>query len=299
MNGKHRLIASAVALAAGFAHASDAEIRVLGPAWSHHFSQRGALIEVGDVASWECSARTNTTLTWVWNPGEGTRLAAPFTVQAGEGAAGAITSALEGKGELAGLPRPAIVSLEIAGDKLTAIAKAPALPGSDMHGSALVNCDGERSRRARWHQANPALGLEYTWRRSGYADRAFATVVRDSYGQMSLMAGGARLWPLAAPGTVLIEAGVAAGLWWRSDLKTETTTDMRVVPFVLPSLSVTERSTGLGLNLALMPRSRILGRQVTSTTVAMVQLTYLIGGRHRVSMSESAGATQVSYSTDF
>lgn len=299
MNGKHRLIGSAVALAAGFAHASDAEIRVLGPAWSHHVSQRGALVEVGGVASWECSARTNSTPTFVWNPGGGTKLPDPFTIQAGSGAAVDITSALEGKGELAGLPRPAIVSLEIAGDKLTAIAKAPGLPGSGIHGTALVECDGERTRRARWHQANPALGLEYTWRRSGYADRAFATIVRDSYGQMSLMAGGARLWPLAAPGTVLIEGGVAAGLWWRSDLKTETTTDMRVVPFVLPSLSVTERSTGLGVNLALMPRSRILGRQVTSTTVAMLQLTYLVSGRHRVSMTESAGVTQVSYSTSF
>lgn len=299
MNGKHRLIASAVALAAGFAHASDAEIRVLGPAWSHHFSHRGALVEVGDIASWECSALTNTTPSWVWNPGEGTKLPDPFTVQAGSGATGAISAALEGKGELAGLPRPEIVSLEVAGDRLTAIAKAPALPGTDMHGSAMVECDGQRTRRARWHQANPAIGLEYTWRRAGYADRAFATIVRDSYGQMSLMAGGARLWPLAAPGTVLIEGGLAAGLWWRSDLKTETTTDMRVVPFVLPSLSVTERSTGLGVNLALMPRARILGRQVTSTTVAMLQLTYLVSGRHRVSMTESAGVTQVSYSTNF
>lgn len=299
MNMTLRLIAGATALFAGLAQASDAEIRVLGPAWSHHFSHRGALVEIGDVASWECNARTKTTLSWGWDPGGGETLPGSFTIKAGAGVSESIVSAIEGKGALEGLPRPEILSLQVAGDKLTANARSPGPLGSYTQGAAMVECDGQRSRRARWRQANPAIGLEYTWRHSGYADRSFATIVRDSYGQMSLMAGGARLWPLAAPGTVLIEGGVAAGLWWRSDLKTETTTDMRVVPFVLPSLSLTERTTGLGLNLALMPRSRILGRQVTSTTVAMLQLTYLVSGRHRVSMTDSAGATQVTYSTNF
>lgn len=133
-------------------------------------------------------------------------------------------------------------------------------------------------------------------------DILFATALRDSYDQPGLMVGWGRTWPLASWGSFSLDAGVAAGLWYRTTIKgeapagrvtycpsgyrpnaascpaspdelyLETVLQRKIVPFVLPLASITERRTRLGLDISFLPRYRMDGRTAPSTL--MVQLSY-------------------------
>ena len=135
-------------------------------------------------------------------------------------------------------------------------------------------------------------------------DIVFASALRDSYDQPGLMIGWGRTWPIADWGGFSLDAGVAAGLWYRTTIKgeapagrvtycppgsqpnaascpasanelyLETVLQRKIVPFVLPLASINERRTRLGLNLSFLPRYRM--DQRTSPATLMVQLTYRI-----------------------
>lgn len=49
----------------------------------------------------------------------------------------------------------------------------------------------------------------------------------------------------------------------------------RLIPFVLPLLSITESRTGLGVNVSVIPKFKIGKYQVASATTVLFQLTYL------------------------
>lgn len=134
---------------------------------------------------------------------------------------------------------------------------------------------GERFKR--WVENNPALGLRYTRRLDSHADSAFASVVRDSYGSHSLMAGGARTWPLLSAGSFSAEAGLVGGVWWRTiPNRAETKLERALVPFVLPIMTFAESSTGLGLDVAFAPRVSVGGRVLNRVPTFMYQVTYLV-----------------------
>lgn len=107
-----------------------------------------------------------------------------------------------------------------------------------------------------WYQNNPALGLSYTRRHADHALAYSAGLVTDSFGKLGAIGLVAWLWPLHE-GTLRIDGGVAGGLWYRTECDGGP---HRVVPAVMPALTLTHRASGLGVNLGFAPRFTIAGR---------------------------------------
>lgn len=160
-----------------------------------------------------------------------------------------------------------------------------------------------------WSGSNPALGLEVSgpsYVGSTTRDRAFATIVRDSYGKMGVMAGAGRAWQVGEAGSFRLSAGLSGGLWYRTVANGlvsagkisycfqndqfygndcvqgkkdfyVTKLERRIVPFVIPFLEFTEVTSGLGVNIGFIPKIKI-GKYYTSPTNTLImQLTYKIG----------------------
>lgn len=156
----------------------------------------------------------------------------------------------------------------------------------------------ETPEQREFTEFNPGLGLEWTWRDpQNRATKAYGQVVRDSYGKASLMVGAGYLWPINQ-GRWQVDAGFTGGLWWRSQMKFRNQTatfqpcdplgppcapasyttrrsevTMKLVPFVFPVLTVSDRVSGYGLNVALVPRVTSGERIINSTNTVLVQLT--------------------------
>lgn len=186
--------------------------------------------------------------------------------------------------------------------------KTPAYGVFDCKYDYGYNCYGRIVPMEQgWSNTNPAIGIERSapsFEGATTRDRVFAMVVRDSYGKMGLMAGVGRAWPVASLGTLNLEAGIAGGLWYRtvsggvaaggkinfchnndpsfgSSCIPSDSIDYRVtflkrrfIPFILPMLSMTERTTGLGLNIGLAPKIKIGRYESVPTTTLMTQITY-------------------------
>jgi hypothetical protein len=66
-----------------------------------------------------------------------------------------------------------------------------------------------------------------------------------------------------------------SGLWYRSNLGVHDYELKRgAVPFVLPAAAITEETPGLGLEMALAPKTRVGNVYATTTTTLMVQTTW-------------------------
>lgn len=127
-----------------------------------------------------------------------------------------------------------------------------------------------------WHGNNPSIGLELTQRFEKYSNKFLASYVSDSYGSPSVMLAAGRLWPMFDFGSVKVDAGLVGGLWYRTVLSSDDLVVRRLVPFVLPSMSITDEYTGLGLNVGLAPRLSVHGYTANRTTTLMLQATYKV-----------------------
>lgn len=151
----------------------------------------------------------------------------------------------------------------------------------------------------QWSQNNPAIGIERARVYDDHTDKVFISAVRDSFGDMGIMAGVARLWPAATMGSFKFNVGLSGGLWYRSVLigyqevkplmlyspygatSYQSTTsenisilERRLVPFVFPVASITEQHTGIGVNIALAPKIKLGKYSPVPTTTLMIQTTY-------------------------
>jgi hypothetical protein len=128
-----------------------------------------------------------------------------------------------------------------------------------------------------WHGNNPALGLEFTQLYTDHSDKFFLNAVHDSYGSPSLMLGAGRLWPVLNAFGIQTDAGFVGGIWNRTVLNMAGDGLVRrTVPYVLPSLAITESRTGLGINLGLAPKMSIGGYKAVRTTTLMFQTTWKV-----------------------
>lgn len=277
------LIAAAATITAfSAARANDAvEWRVLGPAWSKHIGTEYATYkDVGSptkVPGSDCSLY----------PGSGI----PDMTNALANAGLPTTSC---KGRTAPTPTSRIASRQWRCGKATEISSVAGMYGMRATDCYLV----EARRKPVWHGMNPAFGLSRTVRSpDNTSDTVFAGFARDSYGSPSLMAGLTHQWNITEVGTLRADAGVTAGLWWRTEIRFDNTAAAwsngtsdwtyeqhlvrRVVPVVLPMLSVTEATTGLGFNLAYAPRVTIGGREVNTTAAWMLQTTLVVQSTKR------------------
>lgn len=230
-----------IALAAACATnamASEAEMttewRVLGPAFSKHFSKDGAAVTKPATETQECRDWANQ------QPAQSVVSPTPLS------------------------PRPGLtfVGQDANGNYVYRSTPVPTLP---RECTTTVN-PAERG----WHGNNPAAGIEYTRRFRDHSDKLYGQLVRDSYGKPGLMLGAARQWPLFTAQRLTVDAGLSAGIWSRTDLDQRR----RVVPFIFPALSLSEERTGLGLNAAIVPKLSINGRVYVSTPTLMLQITY-------------------------
>lgn len=157
-----------------------------------------------------------------------------------------------------------------------------------------------------WSGNNPAIGVEFSAPSSpgsSSRDLVYSSLVRDSYGKIGVMAGAGRTWSVLQLGSVEIDLGIASGLWYRTvaagvvnggkinycfendkdfgnrcfpgtDDYQETVLKRRLVPFLLPMISMTEASSGLGVNISFMPKIKLGRYYSVPTSTVMMQVTY-------------------------
>ena len=134
-----------------------------------------------------------------------------------------------------------------------------------------------------WSQSNPSIGVEKSWQsdaESTSRDRIFASAIRDSNGKMGVMAGVGRSWQIMQTGSVKVEVGLAGGAWYRTIIKDPANNwqlsqfKYRLVPFILPVLSINEQTTGIGVNISVAPK--FIGKSFSiPTTTVMIQTSFL------------------------
>jgi hypothetical protein len=82
-----------------------------------------------------------------------------------------------------------------------------------------------------------------------------------------------------------LDAGVAAGLWYRTtaEMRQELrgdylycVTDLkrRLVPFILPLASITHKPSGVGLTASILPRLIVNDIAYIPTTTVVIQATF-------------------------
>lgn len=260
MTSKLKALAIVAALlSTGAASASPTtEWRILGPAFSHHFSDANTRVLHPAREATECDA------------GNGAQVYSPTP-----------------------LPVPWML-IRRTDD------------GGYLYGTSGVSTCVTKTIPAErgWQERNPALGVEVTLRSEDHADKLLLTAVRDSYDTQSVMLAAGRQWPLGKLGTVSFDAGVVGGVWRRSVLERDgENLERRWVPFVLPSMSINEAYTGLGVNVGFAPEMRVNGRYVNRTPTLMLQTTYLVRESRRgwtaFRLGTEGGGVQASVASSF
>ena len=144
--------------------------------------------------------------------------------------------------------------------------------GTTINATSVCDNAGRIFSNAGWHQTNPAVGAEASRRSGRHEDFAYVTLVRDSLGNASAMAGAGRQWSIAHAGGAEVAAGLAGGLWYRTEVAGQYDERVvhHVVPILLPVLTVAQTHGGLGLNIAFAPEIA----HINNTPTLMFQLTY-------------------------
>jgi hypothetical protein len=175
-----------------------------------------------------------------------------------------------------------------------------AQPGTGAHSysTPVAKCSlSVAHRKPVWHQMNPAFGLSRTVQQGSTSDTLFVGFARDSYGSPTIMAGATHAWRVLQVGTVQADAGITAGVWWRTEMRYVDTSQAyydgksnwsyeqrlvrRFVPVVLPMMAFKETTTGLGLNVMYAPKLKVGGYSVNDTSTWMFQTTLVVSTSHR------------------
>ena len=106
-----------------------------------------------------------------------------------------------------------------------------------------------------WYQNNPGLGVAWTRRHDDYSLSYSVGLVDDSFGRTGTIGLAAWLWPVKG-GALRIDAGLAGGLWYRTE---RDQGERAVVPVLMPALTVVHRPSRLGLNVGFAPRATVSG----------------------------------------
>lgn len=129
----------------------------------------------------------------------------------------------------------------------------------------------------QWTQTNPGVGMQLQWIKEGHIDGVLFDAVVDSFGKPSLMAASSRAWRVAGNQAFALEAGAAAGIWYRTTYsKAAGDETKRLVPVLVPTLALRSPLTPMGFQIAYAPKLRVLGYQTTVTSTWMLQLTYAL-----------------------
>ncbi|TFY99914.1 hypothetical protein [Ramlibacter rhizophilus] len=131
----------------------------------------------------------------------------------------------------------------------------------------------------QWNERHESFALErrvagIPW--NGAADRLWqvryvAATLEDSRSLWGSYAGVALMREVAHTGTWRLHAGAYSSLYYKS---TSWRGTMKLVPAVLPTLSLTDQRSGFGVNLAWVPPVNWAGRDTISTV--LLQFNYRI-----------------------
>lgn len=121
-----------------------------------------------------------------------------------------------------------------------------------------------------WNQVHDGLGLEWGRVNGNRIRRYTAGFMRDSFGKQGLY-GGAAYGLRLHDQDFSVDASVAAMLLYRT---TRFDTDSRkLIPVLLPMLSVVHKSTGIGANLTILPAGNF-GKDLKFPGLIYLQFTY-------------------------
>ena len=148
------------------------------------------------------------------------------------------------------------------------------LPGMSQH------FEKPRKRGAEWNQYHEGMGLQRTIDvdrnrlDGGWVLRYSGGFMLDSYGNESGYLGAGLAWRRRS--TIFdVDAGVAPMLLYRTtrfDDPRRGPAPLRLIPAMLPTLSVEHRQSGIGANIILVP-AMDLGRDFRMPGLAFVQFT--------------------------
>jgi len=126
--------------------------------------------------------------------------------------------------------------------------------------------------KTRWYEFNPSIGFEKSKATEAGRERYFIQATRDSYGKFGLMGGYGTSLITSSSEDGYIDAGLAGGLWWR----TNRLGDRNLTPFALPFISGLHGDSGIGFNLGVAPKIKVRGLVDVPTWTLMLQLKYMI-----------------------
>lgn len=156
--------------------------------------------------------------------------------------------------------------------------------------------------RRQWNQKNLELGTEYDVRNATAktVQRYYVGAVVDSFFKPGMYVGASYQKTFYDGPRFRVDAGTTAMLWWRTvsgDLVPPqlpaaaegtaplvTTGDQslwsetlrrRVVPAVLPVISIEDKNLGAGVNISFVPKIQIKGK-VYSVNTLIVQMTWAL-----------------------
>lgn len=127
----------------------------------------------------------------------------------------------------------------------------------------------------RWNQNNFELGFEEEKKYSDHIEKMFFGAAIDSYYKPSIFIGFARQKNYFDGGRVNIDAGLTIFLWYRTVPDADGILRKILVPGMLPILSITDKKSGVGVNLMFVPAIRFREVQLTVNTL-MCQMAWSI-----------------------
>jgi hypothetical protein len=122
----------------------------------------------------------------------------------------------------------------------------------------------------QYNELHDGLGLQRTQVKPSYVTRYTAGFMRDSFDKQGGYAGasiGLRLMD----GNVTVDAGGAAMLLYRTTGFAKS--DRKLIPVVLPMLSVEHKSSGIGGNVTVLPAGNF-GKDLRFPGLIFLQFTY-------------------------
>jgi hypothetical protein len=145
------------------------------------------------------------------------------------------------------------------------------LPGISHHFSAPLQ------QGKSWNEFHDGLGLQRTEVRPHFVWRAAAGFMRDSFGNQGLYAGASIGYRLH-DGALAVDAAAAPMLLYRSTRFDDARGDapMRLIPIVMPMLTVEHKASGIGVNITALPGGRF-GKELHFPGLVYMQITYRVG----------------------
>ena len=157
---------------------------------------------------------------------------------------------------------------------MAAVAHADEVPVHALHLPGVSHHFGAPKEPGKsWNEFHDGVGFQSTTVRDDRVRRWTAGFMRDSFGKQGLYGGvayGLRLHDAA----VSVDAALAPMLLYRTT--TFDSSSRKLIPIVLPTLSVEHKHSGIGANLTVLPAGNF-GKDLKFPGLVYLQFTVRLG----------------------